>query len=410
MPSSHLFMVGQNPTLHIHEVEGDLLLTGWERPELLARGPKGDEIRHLEEAGLIELRAERNCIVQTPLQTTVEIDGSIEGHATINLLQGPVTVGSVDGHLQVNSSGPLTIQSVDGNLSVRAVAGSCQISSVNGNARISQVAGDLLLPKVDGNLSISEVVGSVEAQSDGNVDLNLTLVHGQHVQVAADGNIVCRIQPDAGVQVRLEAEGTIRVRNLGESRRAEDDCVEFQLGDGGALLDLHAEGDILLVGVDRRGYGAGVVLDAEVGEEMGRRAAELGEQIAQQVEAQVAAVTREMEEKLARMGDNEELAGKLQERLASTMRRAEEKLAEAMRRMEVRAGERGPETDRRRKGYAWQTPPSPPAAPVPPAPPKRAPISDEERMMILRMVEQGKISVEQAEKLLAALNGESKTV
>ncbi len=31
--------------------------------------------------------------------------------------------------------------------------------------------------------------------------------------------------------------------------------------------------------------------------------------------------------------------------------------------------------------------------------------SSEERMMILRMVEEGKISVEQAEKLLSALNG-----
>jgi hypothetical protein len=85
------------------------------------------------------------------------------------------------------------------------------------------------------------------------------------------------------------------------------------------------------------------------------------------------------------------------------MRRAEEKFAEAMRRMEVRSGERGgPEFDRRRKGYGWQSPPQPP---VPPAPPKRNPVSDEERMLILRMVEQGKISVEQAEKLLAALNG-----
>ena len=60
MPSSHLLAVGQTPTLRIHEVEGDLVLTGWERPELLARGPKGDEIRHLAEANLVELRAERN--------------------------------------------------------------------------------------------------------------------------------------------------------------------------------------------------------------------------------------------------------------------------------------------------------------------------------------------------------------
>jgi len=404
-----MFAVGATPTLIIHEVEGDLSLTGWERPELMARGPKSSDINFLPDAGggggTIELLSQRHCTIQTPLQTTLQIDGSVEGNAAINLLLGPVAMQGVDGHLQVNSCGPLNIQSVDGNLSVRAVAGSCHIHSVDGNARIAQVAGDLLLHKVDGNLAISEVVGNIEAQTDGNADISLALAQGQRVTVAADGNIVCKIQPDAGVKVRLEAEGTIRVKNLGELRRTEDDCLEFQLGDGGALLDLRADGDILLVGADLRGVGPTGDFGADAGEEMGRRAAELGQQIAQQVEAQVAALTREMEEKLARMGDNEEVANKLHERIAGTMRRAEEKLAEAMRKIEVRNGERAPEFDRRRKGYGWQAP-SPPAPPVPPAPPRRSnPVSDEERMIILRMVEQGKISVEQAEKLLAALQG-----
>lgn len=410
MASTQRLEVGATPTLRIRGIEGNLSLTGWDRPELLARGPKADDISFTAETGVVELRAHRHCLLQTPLQSSVEIDGSIEGHAAINLLLGPVNITAVDGDLQINSSGPLAVESVDGNLSVRAVAGSCRIHRVDGNARIAQVAGDLLLGKVDGNLGISEVVGSVEAEADGNVDLNLSLSHGQHVQVAADGSITCRIQPDAGVKVRLQADGTIRVKNLGEPRRTEDDSLEFQLGDGGAVLELRADGDILLAAADPRSFGAGFGagfatgfgaergFDPEMGEEMARRAEELGQQIAQQVEAQVAALTREMEEKLSRMGDNEEMANKLQEKLAVTMRRAEEKLAEAMRRMEVRTAERGPEGDRRRKGYGWQAPPPPPV------PPKRNPVTDEERMMILRMVEQGKISVEQAEKLLAALN------
>ena len=44
-------------------------------------------------------------------------------------------------------------------------------------------------------------------------------------------------------------------------------------------------------------------------------------------------------------------------------------------------------------------PPTPPTPPAPPAPP----VSEEERMMILRMLEQKKISLEEADRLLAAL-------
>ncbi|MBK8048872.1 MAG: hypothetical protein IPK16_18170 [Anaerolineales bacterium] len=173
------------------------------------------------------------------------------------------------------------------------------------------------------------------------------------------------------------------------------------MGDGAALLALKANGDITLKGVDLARFASdfGVVMgaDIEMSEEMGRRAAELSQQISAQVEVQMNAMTRELEQKLDRMGDNEEMAMRVQERVTSALRRAEEKLADAMRKMEVRTQEN--EARGRRKGYGAPPPPAPP-------PPKRPSTTDEERMMVLRMVEQGKISVEQAEKLLAALNGQ----
>ena len=61
-------------------------------------------------------------------------------------------------------------------------------------------------------------------------------------------------------------------------------------------------------------------------------------------------------------------------------------------------------------------PPRPPRAPFASgiadgpgvsAAPKSAPVSAEERMMILRMLEERKISVAQAEELLAAMDGVS---
>ncbi len=403
MGSVQLLPVGPTPTVVIDEVEGDLQVVGWDRPELQVRGPKTDEISRHGDSDEIYISARRNCVLQAPLQTTLRV-GKVEGNATINMLLGAVEVEDVDGNFAANSTGPLTLGKADGNVSVRSVAGALTTADIDGNARIAQIAGDLRLGNVDGNLVISEVVGNVQATSDGNVDLRLNLASGQHVQVAADGNIDCRIQADAGVVVRLEADGNIRVRNLGEPRRDEDTCLEFVLGDGGAILDLHADGDITLTGIDMPPFSAGfdAAANQEMNEEMARRAAELGQQIAQQVESQVNVLTRDLEEKLSKMGDNEEMANKIQDRVSMALRRAEEKLAEAMRKMEVRA-----EGDRRRKGYGWQNPvpPTPPTPPTPPAPPKRPQASDEERMMILRMVEEGKISVEQAEKLLSALNG-----
>lgn len=293
MPGVQVLPVGPTPTVMIDEIEGDFQVTGWDRAELQVRGPKADEIIRRSDSDEIRLSSSRNCMMQAPLQTTLHV-GKVEGNAAINMLLGAVEVGDVDGNIATNSTGPLTLGKADGNVSVRSVAGALTTEDIDGNARIAQIAGNLRLGNVDGNLAISEVVGNIQATCDGNVDLRLNLAPGQHVQVAADGNIDCRIQPDAGVVVRLEADGNIRVRNLGASRRDEDTCLEFVLGDGGAILDLHADGDITLTGIDMPGFSAGfdAAASQEMNEEMGRRAAELGQQIAQQVESQVNVLTR----------------------------------------------------------------------------------------------------------------------
>ena len=78
------------------------------------------------------------------------------------------------------------------------------------------------------------------------------------------------------------------------------------------------------------------------------------------------------------------------------------------RRAEKRGARRGP-LDFAMHAWDTPTPPEPPEAPVPPEPPMppAAPANptSEERLMILRMLEEKKITAEQAAQLLTALGG-----
>lgn len=401
MGAPQIIPVGRVPTVHIKQVDGNLVLSGWDRPELQVTGSRTEEVTVLAETETVEIRSERNCFIQAPLQARVHIE-RLDGDATISMLLGAIDIGGVEGSLSASNVGTLVIGNVEGNMTVRAVAGGLQVGNVEGNVRVAQVAGDVHLGAVAGNLVASEVAGNFEAQTDGDARLIFNLIAGQHVHVDADGNIACQVQADAGVDAHLQADGKIRVNNLGEPRQASNTTLAFKVGDGRATVNLKADGNINLSGADVQPFGA------EISEEMSQRSDELSQQITSQVEMQMGTLTRELEEKFSRMGNNEEMAQKIQERVSSALRKAEEKLAEAMRKMEVRTQETNQRTadadGRRRKGYAWQAPPPPPAPPSP-MPPKRPQATDEERMVILRMVEQGKVSVEQAEKLLAALNG-----
>ena len=108
---------------------------------------------------------------------------------------------------------------------------------------------------------------------------------------------------------------------------------------------------------------------------------------------------------MATLGSGDEIAAKVQIQIQNVLRAAETKIAAATRRAEdqARAAERRAE---RQAGFRHGTGPIiPPVPPRPPQPKPPAGPTDEERMQVLRMLEEGKISVEQAEKLLAAMGG-----
>jgi hypothetical protein len=93
-------------------------------------------------------------------------------------------------------------------------------------------------------------------------------------------------------------------------------------------------------------------------------------------------------------------ASRRHSRAQEKIARTQERLARKMEAASRRAEQRGRVPPGRARAYPWPPqPPNPPEA--------REPVSDEERLMILRMLEQKKISLEEAENLLAALEGKS---
>ncbi|HHY57196.1 MAG TPA: hypothetical protein GYA08_17375 [Chloroflexi bacterium] len=406
MGATQIIQTGATPIIRLRNIEGNLTLSGWDRPELQARvRGDGDALVIVQHDGAIDIECAEDLWLQAPVQATIAI-GDVEGNAAISLILNGVTIDAIEGNAVVNSVNAVAARQIEGNFTARLIAGDLRVETIEGNAQIAKVGGDIQLGLVEGNLVLDETGGNIEATAEGNVKAQATLAPGQQCTIRAEGGITCEVPREAGGVFALKAEGHIRVRDLGEERSVRNGVLNFERAPTHARLTLEAEGNILLRGAQPRDFDATEFAGA-LDEEMALRSVEITQQITAQIEAQVNELSRQIDDKLARIGTNEELASSIQEKVQSAMRRAEEKLADALRKVEQRAQEA---ESRRRKSPGWVTPPAPPlppGAPKPPAPPKpkRALATDEERMMILRMVEQGKLSVEQAEKLLSALNG-----
>lgn len=349
-----------------------------------------------------------------------------EGNFHVNEVDGLVTASRVHGNLYCHETNTLTFDKINGNLNVKGVSGNLQGNKVGGNVSVVEVMGDLNIESVGGDLKVREVVGGLNARVGGTAKLDIRELIIPFVTVHAGSDVRCRVPEELDARLELRAGSEIIIRGLPMPNQGNARQADYIMGNGEGRLELRAGNRIKLMTADTAEVSVewDVEHDFQGYGDFNERAADLVQQVAEQVEAQVEAFTRQLNERLAQLDSGDAIAAKVQAKVQSAMRQAEEKIAEAMRRAE-RQAERQAEryAAREARQRARGVPPMPPIPPIPPMPsgmphaahmhgapspqtsakPKRTPPSPEERMLVLKMLEEGKITVEQAEQLLAAM-------
>lgn len=354
------------PHIHILNVGGSLRVRPGGAGQVEARGPSGSEISLEPHNGQLELTAGGECQLTVPPESRLEIE-MVGGEASLMDLSSELLIRTVGGGLRLRRVGGVAVETVGGGLTARHINGSLSVDQIGSDALVDQVAGDARLRAIGGDLRLSRVAGIVQASAGGDAKVSLEPTGDQEYSIAAGGDLVCHLPQDASARLSLSAGGDYRLSVPAEAQ-SNDGGREVVLGAGEAHIELAAGGDLLL----RSG-----------GEDEQLVAADLGEAIAMRVGAELETHMAEIEERLSGLGDR--LQGFDSERIGSKIRsaiaRAQRKAARAQRRAARRRDLR---------------------IDLPSAGPRGEP-SDEERLMILRMVEQRKISVDEAESLLQAL-------
>jgi hypothetical protein len=272
---------------------------------------------------------------------------------------------------------------------------------VNGDAKVRQVSGAVALKSVRGDLAARDLDGgAVAEQVSGDVSLSTALAKGMSYRFQAKGDISAKVEGNGGARLVLEG-GDIHCRlPLQVSERSARRIVGT-LGDGSAELTLYAKGNL---SVSDRGEGWTPTGEAQWESQM--------DAWTQQFEVQMADMQRKLEERLANIPfvDNEQVARRAQEAVERARRQAERAAERAHARAErarVHA-ERHKPREHHGTGFRVSWPPSPTSPPQPsrPAKPAGEPVSDAERVAILKMVADKKITADEASKLLSALEGE----
>ena len=371
------FEVSGTPCIVISECLGDLTVRAGEAPRITVRLADGADAAILsQQADTLTLAARDDCTITCPRGTALTVD-TVRGDLRVCGVHGPLAVKRVHGDILLRDVGSIALGRAYGDLTARVLEGDLEVKMVAGDVRVREVKGRAVLQEVGSDLQAEGLQQGLEAPRVGaDVRLAPPFAPGATYHVRTGSDALIHLPPDASLRLVLRAGGRVRSTVPDMEWQETADGTTTILGSGEATLDIEAGGDILLQ-----------AQEAAPGEPAFAFVADL-EGLGLEIEARIHEAMAEMEARLEeslRQIDSEALRRRV-ERAAEQARRAAERAAE-------RARMRAERAERR-----WRRASGRPS-------PHREPPSDEERLRVLRLLEQGKITTDQAAELLAALEG-----
>src|SRR6185503_18802244 len=353
--------VGNNPKIQLEKIGGDLSVVGWDGADLLIKSDEDDA--RVEQTGeTVSVSSGSDVSLRLPKGASLAIK-FIGGDASIRGLLGGMEIQEIHGDLSIQDAGPISIDTIHADFSLRGAKGDLYIKNAHGDVSIRDVDGNVTLDSVADDLALRGARGNIKVNVGDDVIVYLEPKADGGYAVNAGDDILLVLPKTANATVTMQGDA-IDVDWPGIDKDADATQRVVVLGDGSAQISLSAGGEVRLTNkadaaesVDEFGNFAGVNFDWSG----------FGERISRQVEQATA--------------------------------RAAKRAEEAARRVE-RHVER---QSRRGRGFNWNWEfkgmPKPPTPPEPPS----EPIAEEERMTILKMLAEKKITAQQAEELLNAL-------
>jgi DUF4097 and DUF4098 domain-containing protein YvlB len=356
--------------ISIGSASGDLRVQGL-AGEVTLDGVEGD-LRLEALSGSVLLRHVAGDIRADDV-AELQILGACAGD--IRFSGGDIAGETVAGDLRVTRAGALRLRQVHGDLSLERMSGSVDLEHVSGDARLVGIEGKARIGMLMGDLRAVDVLGGLAApQVNGDAVLEGEFGEGAIYTIASNGDLHVGLPGSADVELSVSAAGRIRSDLPLTPRDDGTPVFTATLGEGTGSVNLTARGNVRIT--QAGAAGARWQPGGRKGDPFGDLD-NLGDRIRQQVYASLAAA-----------GINAETG-------------------------EVNVG----------RGGRWRAPrperperpaqPAPPAPPAPPVPPRswdrgKGAVSSpgpssEERLAILKMVQEGKITAEEADTLLRAL-------
>jgi hypothetical protein len=363
---SRIISAGKTPKIRIDSIDGDLSVVGWDGEDILIKTDE-DELTLQQNGEEVSFSCTDDVSLRIPRDASLSIE-RIGGDMALRGVMGNVEIKEIDNDLSMRDVGSVAVDTINADFSLRGAKGNLYVKSVGGDVSVRDVEGNITLDSVADDLALRGARGNIKVNVGEDVVVYLEPKADGMYSITAGDDILLVLKPNANVTLSMNGD-EIQVDWPGIENQEEVTERVLVLGDGSAKITLNAGGDIRVTNNAEAGNSA---------EDFGNFAgmnfdwSGFGERISRQVHQATARAARQAEE---------------------AARRAERHAERNARRWRgnVKVGR-------------WNWGMGPGGVPTPPSP-SSEPVAEEERLAVLKMLADKKITAEQAEKLLEALEG-----
>lgn len=360
----------------------DLSVEGLEGSVMVAVVRQSDSFKYTEAVGKTEVKVTSDCRLQLPSSVPVTVE-KVGGDATLMNLTARVIAGKIGGDLVIRNLPGASIDAVGGDLHINLVDGGIEVVRVGGDLYGSEVQS-LSARAIGGDAYLRRVSGEINLTAGGDVQLEMNSSDLPTINITAGGDIQLVVPTNANGQLAMTAKGNTISVHVGEQVGDwEVEQLDLPLGEGKNLIKLTAGGDITVSDQKIIEHDFDAVFESSA-DEWRSFGADLEKQIRESI------------------GSAMEGVHWATQSAAFAGEKARAKVEKAMRKLDAKGvviDHTGVNVGRDGKhvGITFGTP-------VAKTEKRSSGPSDEERLLVLKMLQEKKITLEEAEKLLSALD------
>ena len=234
------FTIPQTKILQIEHAD-ELYIRSWNNSEIEIRYQ--GELKNDLQGDILAISCKSDLIISLPENTKIIID-KIDGNCKIYGKFENLIIGRIPGNLEINSIINGQIDKVGGNCKIGKIMSSLQIAKIGGNCYLNHIGGKIKIEKIGGNFHGFGENIQIECWAGGNIHLKIKDFSASDNQINAGGNVRLFVTNGNNISLSGVGKGGFQFQLGDELLKGKSGKFNKSIGTGQKSVAISAGGSL----------------------------------------------------------------------------------------------------------------------------------------------------------------------